>query len=144
MTEEFRPAVATAQTVMLVQGSIGLSVLAIVLTVQLISFKEKFRKLEIRKRTDRNIFYLLALTLFAMAFYCDEIAMYGMNWTGRDAACSPTGRPVYPFFFVVAKQFLYFFLYERASIVLDALKMQHRAFNYIRYGVAFAILIGIP
>ena len=142
--DEPRAAVFTARTVMIAQASLGIFVISIILCMEAVALKEKFHKLTARKRTDRAIVYLMGMSLFSIGVYIISMSMYSNDWRGNPGGCQIAGQPFLPLCFVIAKQFMYYFLYERASIVLDTLKMNDRIFTLLRRIIVVAIIVGIP
>jgi hypothetical protein len=131
---------------MIAQSSIALSVMAILGFLQLTGIKERLRgRLHpYRKRGDRTILLLLGITFFSSAYYLVELNMYADSWIDKADGCRLMGQPFIPIFYVISKQFLYWFLLERASIVLDALKMHRGLFALYRNVVTVIIVVGIP
>lgn len=139
-----RESVLTAKRVMIAQSSIGITLLSTCLVLQLIGFKEKYPKLQLRKRVDQTILHTIGVIACALTYQLTELSMYAHNWIGNDAGCSLTSRPFIPFLFVLSKMFLYYFMYIRASLILDTLRLQNRLVKGVRYALVFAIWIGIP
>jgi len=140
-----RGEVLVAQKAMIGQAAIGLIMMTTLTLLTTKSIWEKASKLRIRtKRGDRTLIWIFFICLISIIFYILEMLQYAMDWTGKNSECALTCTPFIPLTYVLTKQFLYFFLYERAAIVHDSLKLRQRSFLIFRAGVAFAIVIGIP
>src|SRR4051812_19456225 len=120
---EVRESVLSARTAMIVQASIGISLLSTFLATQFYALREKWARLKFYRRTDRTIIYLMGMTTCALSFFIVQMIMYAHYWVGSEAACNIAGQPFIPLLFVMSKQFMYFFLYLRANVVLDILHL---------------------
>lgn len=144
MTVQPIPAIVTAGRATMAQGAIGISVMALSLIFQLWGLYEKYPKMRPRRDGgDRAILALVGLSLFSLAFYIVEVLMYASNWIGQTSSCNALGSLI-TFFYLTSKQFLYYFLYERAAIVLDALGMTKGVFRFYRYIILLVIIFGVP
>ena len=143
--ETLRESVLDAKIAMICQAAIGITFLTSVATMEFISLREKLPKLRFRyRRSDRTILWLIGVALFALAFFLVSLTMYAVDWTNNAQGCFITGAPFIPLLFVITKQFLYFFLYERSCVIHDSLKLNGKLFVSFRIFVAICIIIGIP
>lgn len=139
-----RTTVLSAQVAMIVQGSIGVASVGIILVLSLIALKEKWATLQVRRRSDRTIFYVVGLSLVTFMYYIVELLMFARDWTDNPNGCFRLGRgPLSPFLYTVAKQLLYLLLFERACLVLDTLRIRELFYNILRYGTLVSITIGV-
>ena len=145
MTDLPRQEVLNAKIAMITQASIGISFLSVVATLQFIALREKLPKMRIcARRTDRTLLWMIGVILCALSFFIIEMSTYAANWTYNPAGCHLAGAPFIPIAYVITKQFLYFFLFERSCIVHDSLKLQEKQFITFRTFVGLCIVFGIP
>lgn len=141
---EPRDNVLGAKAAMIAQASIGLTLVSIALCLQFIGLREKYSKLQFSRRTDQTILIVMGVTICVLAFFLDQMSMYAHDWTGNPDGCRLTGRPFICGLFTVSKMFLYYFLFCRATIVLDSLKLEGPFLSALRALLIVAIWIGIP
>ena len=143
--EMSRDNVANARLAMTIQASVGISCLGLILSTICYSLCAKWDELHFRtKRAHRALLWMLFLTVCAFCFFLDELMMYTNDWSGNPFACNVLASPFIPGLFATGKQFLYMFLYERAYIVHESLKLSGRKLKIIRTIVWLAVVILIP
>jgi len=141
-----RESVLLARDTMIAESSIGVTLLVTLALLESKALKEKYPTMRFwNKRTDRTILWMFGLTLFGLAFQIDSLLMNALDWTNNEAGCRTAASPFSPLLFVITKQFLYYFLYERSCIVHDSLKLKkHQFFARFRLLVAMAIVVFVP
>ena len=84
---------------------------------------------------------------FAVCFAFFTLLLDGItdwyDWTGKESSCQ-----VIPIFivlgYILEKQFIYLFLYDRAKIVHESLKLKHKLLIFLRWCLFLTITIGVP
>jgi len=142
-----RDSVLTARLVMVIQCSIGLVLMSSYAIIQSVALAEKRQtviQLLRSKDSDRTLLWIMAMTFLNLGFYVGTMIMYTVDWRANPEGCRLLGKPFVPAMFFIAKQFLYYFLYERSCIVHDSLRMSRGAFRTYRRIIALFIVAGIP
>jgi hypothetical protein len=143
MSLEARPEVVTAATLMVVQASIGISILVFALGVEIAGIYQRWKKLRFwKRRQDRIIIWLMGLTIVTFSYYLDQLFMFAKDWTDDEVGCI-IAAPRIPHFFCIAKQFLYYFLFERSRVVHASLGITSKYFIYFREFVGLIIIFGL-
>lgn len=143
MSLEPRPEVTAAATAMVVQASIGLTILTFAFGVEIAGIYQRWRKINFwRRRQDRIILWLMGLTIVTFSYYLDQLFMFAKDWTGDENGCI-IAAPRIPHFFAIAKQFLYYFLFERSRVVHTSLMITSRRFIYFREFIGLIIIFGL-
>lgn len=85
--------------------------------------------------------HLLLACLFSTAVSVMDGSLTWLNWTGYDEACRNITIP-HVLFYIIAKQFLYLFLFDRAKIVHSSLKIN--SYGWFLDLIYITIVFGIP
>lgn len=140
-----------AQVEQAIAGTIGLNIIAICfMTVLLILLPwgiwEKRETMDFRTNPgSRGCIWLLCMAMTHMSFACVQLSMATEDFLkpGMDISCGHRARFL-AFAWILGKQFMYLFLFERALVVNRSVVNLGKAFTWMRNAIGFVIIIGIP
>ena len=120
-----------------------LSMLAL---IELLNFYEKQKVFRKSRLARNNPLLLFVITLLALTAHIMSFLLWDVNWiyvpNGLD--CNLLIQAGVVLLYVVIKQFIYLFLFERVKVVHDALHMKNRKLIAFRWVVFCFATIGIP
>jgi hypothetical protein len=102
------------------------------------------RKASSCKITDRPRIWLFLTTVFGFWTTLIVTLMWWVDWTGNPEGCDRLTNPQLPLIYVIMKQFLYLFLFDRAKIVHDALGLNGFKVRMLRWLILLACTTGVP
>lgn len=142
--QTIRSEIILGQSLMYYEAIAGISICSLLLVFVLVGLAEKRKSLDFRKEPiHRALLWITCLITSCVVFYSLQFILNGKNFTGNEAQCSNIISPWTPFMWVLSKQFLYFFLYERAMIIHVSLRIKNKYMDLFRYFVAGSIIFGI-
>jgi hypothetical protein len=125
---------------------IGACLTGVLLLCDCISVYENRTRVHLKQAHARWRISLLAVSLFAFIVFLMDGALVWFNWTGNEVGCARITIPHVLFYFF-QKQAMYSFLYDRAKIVHESLRISATHLKYLvllRYLLWFVIVIGFP
>jgi hypothetical protein len=136
----------TARLALLVNTSIGTTVTGILVLLGFLSLIENRKKLEIVHAKNRWRISLFATALFSFVVFILDGTLVWISWTGHEEECRTITIP-HLLFYLFEKQGMYLFLYDRAKIVHESLKIERTKLKYlklIRTVLWLTLALGVP
>jgi hypothetical protein len=125
---------------------IGALITGTIFVIEFFGILEQRKSVSLRTSKKRWRLPLAGCSLFAFCVFILDGVLVWENWIGRDQECQSV---IYPhvFFYMVEKQCIYTFLYDRAKIVHESLAVGPKKAKYMslfRWLLWLIIWAGIP
>jgi hypothetical protein len=122
------------------------SFIFIILVLELINLYQKREQVFLKphKATKVSILGLLAVTIAALFVSISGGLLWWYDWRGFETQCTYFSQWAITIGYVMMKQFLYLFLFQRMYIVHSAIQFDHIIVKVLRIGCFFIIVVGIP
>ena len=139
-------AVQTAVTVARVLSLTFLIVISLIAFVEIVNlaFFSDGRLAWSRKVTDRPRLWLLMTSIFGLWTMLTVFLSWWVDWTDNLGGCKVLMDPQSPLVYILTKQFLYLFLFDRAKIVHNALGLNGIKMRMLRWLIFISITVGVP
>ena len=114
-----------------------------IIIIHIIALIEDHSDLSLRSAQKRFRISLFFAALFGLATLVVDGALEWKNWKGFEADCARMPAALV-MCYIIQKQFVYFFLYDRAKIVHNSLKLNYKLLVLLRWALILTILAGVP
>ena len=124
-----------------ISSAFGMAFTGLLLFVQAISLFQHRKEVYSQKQRWR-------LSLFGAAFFAFIVLLFDgllvwVNWIGREFSCASITHP-HVLFYVLEKQCMNLFLYERAKIVHETLMYDFKYLSWFRNLLWLTLVLGVP
>jgi hypothetical protein len=106
--------------------------------------EQRVRRSLLRYAKHRATLWLTIISLLGMWTLIITTLMWWVNWIGNDNGCAVLVAPMLPLVYIVLKQCLYLFLFDRAKVVHTALRIENTLIALLRWVIVFFASVGIP
>jgi hypothetical protein len=122
----------------------GLVVAFSLLCIESYTIFERWAQISWRRAKSRVLLWLGLISLTGVLVTLTCVVVWWGNWLGREQSCSNLVAPLLPLLYITMKQCLYLFLFDRAKVVHDALKINGHSIRILRWVVFLACTLGVP
>ena len=139
-----RPNVLEAILAGRIVSVIGIIFTILILIPEIASLYYTRKKFSLRHAHTRANFSLFLVTLFGLWTLLICLLVWWVNWLGNPEGCHDLVAPMIALIYVIMKQCLYLFLYDRAKVVHESLNLQAFSLRVLRTLVFLASTAGVP
>lgn len=126
--------------------SFSSSVIFVILVLELLSLYQRRKIFFGKSRNRESTLPTLALAAVTIAGFIEGLCggmLWYLDWTNAKEACNVYASAL-TVGYIMMKQVIYLYLYERLSVVHASMNFTHYSVNLIRKLTLFSIVVGIP
>jgi hypothetical protein len=106
--------------------------------------KRRLRLSTLKHAKNRALMWLLCISVLGLWTIILCVLMWWVNWIGNEQGCPILVAPMCPLVYITMKQCLYLFLFDRAKVVHNALRIDGLFMRILRWTVYVFSTLGIP
>jgi hypothetical protein len=118
----------------------GIAALSAILLLEIYNLYEKRREVRANNITRNSVLLLMLLTVTALIHESLGLYLFTADWTNKEELCNRFTQAGMLLSYVLVKQAIYIFLFERVRIVYAALHLESNTFLRICRNVAFFLI----